>query len=81
MWNPRSWDPDNIKFSFEEMVRTGTQYVFYPTVDPETYKLLVGRNQIGYSWVYGGGSDPIYTAGILMPTTALSTDTMTDFGI
>ena len=81
MWNPRSWDPDNIRFSFEEMVRTGTQYVFYPTVDPETYKLLLNNNQIGYSYVYGGGSDPIYTNGIWMPEGSLSTDTMTQFGV
>jgi len=41
LWNPRSWDKDNIKFSFEELIRCGTQYVIYPIFDPDTYKIWV----------------------------------------
>lgn len=78
MWNPRSWDPDNIRFSFEEMVRTGTQYVFYPTVAPGTYKILVERNEIG--WTYGTNQVhvPFVNRGIGL---VLGTDTMTDYGL
>lgn len=78
MWNPRSWDPDNIRFSFEEMVRTGTQYVFYPTIAPGTYKILIDRNKIG--WYYGTNQvqQPYYNYGIGL---VLGTDTMTEYGI
>jgi len=41
LWNPRSWDKDNVKFSFEELIRCGTQYVVYPIFDPDTYKIWV----------------------------------------
>jgi hypothetical protein len=41
LWNPRSWDKDNVKFSFEELIRCGTQYVIYPIFDPDTYKIWV----------------------------------------
>lgn len=47
MWNPRSWDKDNIKFTFEELIRCGTQYVFYPVFEPETYKLWSQHNYLG----------------------------------
>lgn len=54
LWNPRSWDKDNIKFSFEELIRCGTQYVVYPIFDPDTYKIWVQRNYLGryYTSVY-----------------------------
>ena len=38
LWNPRSWDMVNVKFSFEEMIRTGSQYVLYPAITPYVYK-------------------------------------------
>jgi hypothetical protein len=38
LWNPRSWDMVNVKFSFEEMIRTGSQYVLYPAITPYIYK-------------------------------------------
>jgi len=41
LWNPRSWDKDNIKFSFEELIKCGTQYVVYPIFNPDTYKIWV----------------------------------------
>ena len=41
LWNPRSWDKDNVKFSFEELIRCGTQYVVYPIFDPDTYKIWI----------------------------------------
>ena len=50
LWNPRSWDKDNIKFSFEELIRCGTQYVVYPIWDPDTYKIWVQRNYLGRSY-------------------------------
>lgn len=47
LWNPRSWDKDNIKFSFEELVKCGTQYVVYPIFDPDTYKIWIQGNYLG----------------------------------
>ena len=38
LWNPRSWNVDTVKFSFEEMIRTGSQYVLYPAITPYVYK-------------------------------------------
>ena len=38
LWNPRSWDMEEVKFSFEEMIRTGSQYVLYPAITPYIYK-------------------------------------------
>ena len=55
LWNPRSWDKDNIKFSFEELIRCGTQRVVYPSFDPDTYKIWVQANFLGgdkYSNMY-----------------------------
>lgn len=49
LWNPRSWDKDNVKFSFEELIRCGTQYVVYPIFDPDTYKIWVKRNYFSTS--------------------------------
>lgn len=34
LWNPRSWDNENVYFTFEELVTTGSQSVLYlPTLD------------------------------------------------
>lgn len=49
LWNPRSWDKDNVKFSFEELIRCGTQYVVYPIFNPDTYKIWVKRNYFSTS--------------------------------
>ena len=38
LWNPHPWDDEHLFFSFEELVRTGTQYVIYPFFDPKAYK-------------------------------------------
>lgn len=47
LWNPRSWDIDNVMFSFEELVRCGSQYVIYPDFDPTLYKITVSSNYMG----------------------------------
>lgn len=47
LWNPRPWNKDNIKFTFSELVRCGTQYVVYPPFDPDTYKLWNQPNYLG----------------------------------
>lgn len=40
LWNPRSWDASgDILFSFEELIRTGSQYVLYAPFYPNTYKI------------------------------------------
>lgn len=40
LWNPRSWDTSgDILFSFEELIRTGSQYVLYAPFYPNTYKI------------------------------------------
>ena len=52
LWNPRSWDKDNVKFSFEELIRCGTQYVVYPIFNADTYKIWVQGNWVGSSRTY-----------------------------
>lgn len=47
LWNPRTWDKDNIKFTFDELIKCGTQYVIYPYFDPERFKLWVQANYLG----------------------------------
>ena len=47
LWNPRSWDIDNVSFSFEELVSCGAQYVIYPDFDPNLYKITISRNYLG----------------------------------
>lgn len=49
LWNPRNWDKDNVKFTFNELITCGTQYVIYPVFNPDTYKLWVQRNYLGAS--------------------------------
>lgn len=58
LWNPRTWDKKNIRFTFEELIRCGTQYVVYPIFDPEHYKIWVQRNYIGQyaQWRSGAGT-------------------------
>mgnify|MGYP003301450694 CR=1 FL=1 len=38
LWNPRSWNVETVRFTFEEMIRTGSQYVLYPAIAPYVYK-------------------------------------------
>lgn len=49
LWNPRSWDINNIMFSFEELVSCGSQYVIYPDFDPNLYKITINSNYMGAS--------------------------------
>jgi hypothetical protein len=45
LWNPRSWQPNgDIHFTFNELVRLGTQYVLYPCIQPDLYKIWVLAN-------------------------------------
>lgn len=45
LWNPRSWQPNgDIRFTFKELVRVGTQYVLYPCIQPDLYKIWVLTN-------------------------------------
>lgn len=47
LWNPHPWDDEHMFFSFEELVRTGTQYVIYPFLNTHAYKYWhMGRTQI-----------------------------------
>ena len=47
LWNPRSWQPNgDIHFTFRELIRTGTQYVVYPCVQPDLYKIWVLANTV-----------------------------------
>ena len=57
MWNPRSWDLNDVKFSFEELITCGTQYVFYPSFDPDIYKLVVYKQPLGKYHHYSDGTD------------------------
>ena len=47
LWNSRTWDKDNRKFTFRELIKCGTQYVVYPIFDPNQFKLYVQRNRLG----------------------------------
>ena len=47
LWNPRSWENEgDIHFTFKELVRMGTQYVLYPFISPDTYKIFIDNNLI-----------------------------------
>jgi len=61
LWNPRPWNKDNIQFTFNELVRCGTQYVVYPPFDPNTYKLWNQPNYLGvyYTVYHTEGSNEI----------------------
>lgn len=59
LWNPRSWEKDNPSFSFEELIRTGSQFVVYPCFAPDTYKLWNSKNAIAsYVIRYASGARP-----------------------
>ena len=61
LWNPRSWDIENVIFSFQELIRCGTQYVVYPPFNPNTYKLWTVSNQIG---AYDSNTKIVYNPGL-----------------
>jgi hypothetical protein len=42
LWDARTWDEDH-SFTFEELVKTGTQYVIYPVETPN-YKIIANSN-------------------------------------
>lgn len=52
LWNPRSWQPNgDIHFTFNELIRLGTQYVLYPAIQPDLYKIWVLNNTTHtYKW-------------------------------
>lgn len=41
LWDARTWDEDH-SFTFEELVKTGTQYVIYPVESPH-YKMITDK--------------------------------------
>lgn len=57
LWNPRTWENDgDIHFTFQELVRMGTQYVLYPCIQPDVYKIYVDDNIVERYWndvIYG----------------------------
>lgn len=47
LWNPRTWNADgDVRFTFYELVRCGTQWVLYPCIDPNQYKLWTYPNKV-----------------------------------
>ena len=59
IWNPRTWDKNNSKFTFRELIKCGTQYVVYPPFEPDTYKLWSKRNKISNEHSFG-----LYNGGV-----------------
>lgn len=55
LWNPRTWNKDNVEFTFRELIRCGTQYVIYPVIGYGNYKLWIRRNSLCDSYL-GGSS-------------------------
>lgn len=57
LWNPRSWQPNgDIHFTFNELVRLGTQTVLYPCIQPDLYKIWVLGNAVNYYTSYTGAT-------------------------
>lgn len=46
LWNPRTWDRGDVNFTFRELIRVGTQYVLYPTIPINMYKIFNKTNTI-----------------------------------
>jgi hypothetical protein len=46
LWNPRSWDHGDIHFSFNELVRTGSQIVLYPNIPSNMFKIANSKNSV-----------------------------------
>lgn len=71
IWNPRSWDDQNVKFTFEELLTCGTQYVLYPCFEPELYKIFTARNSLGLSLSTSRTSSTVYNPGIPLDRTLM----------
>lgn len=48
LWDARTWDEDHA-FTFEELVKTGTQYVIYPIQHPN-YKMITKNAVVFYDY-------------------------------
>ena len=71
LWNPRSWDDQNVKFTFEELLTCGTQYVLYPCFEPELYKIFTVRNSLGLILRASRTSSTVYNPGIPLDRTLM----------
>ena len=49
LWNPRTWDRGDVHFTFRELIRVGTQYVLYPTIPMNAYKIYNNTNTVSLS--------------------------------
>ena len=45
LWNPRTWDRGDVRFTFRELIRVGTQYVLYPTIPINMYKIYNSKSK------------------------------------
>lgn len=43
IWNPRSWDIENEKFTFRELIRTGSQQVLYVPFEYNIWKIRMSE--------------------------------------
>jgi hypothetical protein len=65
LWNPRTWVSNgDVRFTFYELVRCGTQRVVYPCIDPDVYKVWVYPNAINY-YPWSNGAE--YCANVGYP--------------
>jgi hypothetical protein len=46
LWNPRTWDTHNEKFTFTEIIGVGTQKVLYPNIDIGKFKVIKTENYV-----------------------------------
>jgi hypothetical protein len=46
LWNPRTWDIHNEKFTFTEIIGVGTQKVLYPNIDVGKFKVIKTENYV-----------------------------------
>ena len=80
LWNPRSWQPNgDIHFTFNELVRLGTQYVLYPCIQPDLYKIWVVGNAVNHYSVYTGFSSGTWYANPGIRKVDLKTSSVSAF--
>jgi len=83
LWNPRSWDENNIKFTFNELLACGTQYVLYPCFEPQMYKIYTANNFLGLAKYYSNGSASskanIYNPGIFISQNMMTRENETNY--
>jgi len=78
--NPRSWQPNgDIHFTFNELVRLGTQYVLYPCIQPDLYKIWVVGNAVNHYSVYTGFSSGTWYANPGIRKVDLKTSSVSAF--